>query len=186
MTTKRITPPVALAVSLDAARAAARADVEADGTSALDAQITQAVRTHTGEAEHITGRAFITQTWRVTLDAFPSAIRLPGAPLASVDHVKFYDVDGIQQTLDPQDYQVDTESEPGYVVPAPGRAWPAIAAYINAVEVQYVCGFGSTDAAVPDEIKGYILACVQQQFSPVPNAKQSNFEGLLDRWKVYA
>jgi uncharacterized phiE125 gp8 family phage protein len=185
MTTKRIVPPAALAVSLDAARAAARVDVGPDHTSPLDGEISQAVRTYTGEAEHITGRAFITQTWRVTLDGFPAAIQLPGAPLASVESIKFYDTDGVQRTLDPQDYLVDTASEPGYVVPAPGKGWPATYGRINAVEVQYVCGFGSDDTAVPDEIKGYILACVQQQFAPVPNAKQSNFEGLLDRWKVY-
>lgn len=186
MSTRLIVPPVALPVSMEAARRAARVDVDADGTSPLDDDIVQVVRTFAGEAEHLTGRAFITQTWRVTLDGFPEAIRLPGAPLASVDSIKFYDAGGIQQTLAPEDYLVDAASEPGYVVPAPGKSWPSTYGRINAVEVEYVCGFGPTDAAVPDEIKGYILACVQQQFSAVPSARQSNFEGLLDRWRVYA
>lgn len=186
MTTRLIVPPEALAVSMSAAREAARVDVDANGTSALDAQIEQAVRTITEKAEHETGRAFITQTWRVTLDSFPDAIKLPNAPLASVTYVKYYDAAGVQQTLDPQDYQVDTVNEPGYAVPAPGRSCPATAARINAVEVQYVCGYGPTDADVPAAIKGYILAHVQQQFSPVANAKPENFDRLLDRHRVYA
>jgi hypothetical protein len=81
---------------------------------------------------------------------------------------------------------LDAESEPGYIVPAPGRAWPATAARINAVEVQFTCGYGADDADVPDEAKGYILACVQQQFAPVANIKPENFERLLDGLKVYA
>lgn len=186
MTSRLIAPPAALAVSMDSARRAARVDVDADGTSALDADIALAVRTYTRDAEHITGRAFVTQTWRVTRDAFPDAIRLPKPPLASVVHVKFYDAAGVQQVLDPQDYMVDTESVPGYVVTAPGRAWPATAARINAVEVQYTCGYGPDDTAVPDEAKGYILACVQQQFAPQVNAKPENFERLLDGLTVYA
>jgi uncharacterized phiE125 gp8 family phage protein len=186
MTSRLIVPPAALAVSMDAARRAARVDVGADGTSALDADIAQAVRTYTREAEHLTGRAFVTQTWRVTLDAFPDAIRLPKPPLASVVHIKFYDAAGVQQQLDPQDYLLDAESAPGYVVPAPNRSWPSTAARINAVEVQYMCGYGPDDAAVPDEAKGYILAWVQQKFAPSPNARPENFESLLDGLKVYA
>lgn len=185
MTTRLIVPPAALAVSMDAARLAARVDVEIDGTSALDAQIEQAVRTITERAEHETGRAFITQTWRVTLDSFPGAIRLPNAPLVSVEHIKFYAASGERLTLDPQDYQVDAESEPGFVVPAMTCAWPATARRINSVEAQYICGYGADHTFVPDAIKGYILAHVQQQFSPVANAKPENFDRLLDRYRVY-
>jgi len=185
MTARLIIPPAALAVSMEAARLAARVDLEEDGTSALDSQIEQAVRTITEKAEHETGRAFISQTWRMTLDHFPGAIRLPNAPLASIEHVKFYDAAGARQTLAPQDYEADAENEPGYAVPAPGRAWPTTGGRINAVEVQYICGYGPDHTSVPDAIKGYILAHVQQQFSPVPNAKPENFERLLDRYRVY-
>jgi hypothetical protein len=48
-----------------------------------------------------------------------------------------------------------------------------------------VCGYGPTHDSVPDAIKGYILAHVQQQFSPVPNAKPENFDRLLDRYRIY-
>ena len=166
MTDRLIVPPAALAVSMAAARMSARAS----GTG-LDAEIEQKVRDFTEEAEHETHRALITQTWAVTLDAFPPAIRLPHPPIASVVHVKFYDAAGMLQTLDPQDYMVDTTSEPGYVVPAPGRAWPATAARINAVEVQYVCGYGPDETSVPAAIKGYILGMVENDYFPNPNAQ---------------
>lgn len=186
MSERLIVPPAALAVSMDSARRSARVDVDEDGTSALDDDIAREVRAYTAEAEHMTGRAFVNQTWRVTLDGFPEAVKLPKSPLASVEHVKYYDADGVQQTLDPQDYQVDAESEPGYIVPAPGRAWPATDTRINAVEVQCVCGYGLTDASVPDAVKSYVLARVQQYFSPVSTANAANFERLLDQLRVYS
>lgn len=178
MPERLIIPPAALAVSMDAARRAARAN----GTS-LDDELSDKVRGITEDAEHETGRAFITQTWAVTLDKFPDAIKLPPAGLVSVDHVKFYDVDGVQQTLDPQDYLVDNKSEPGYVVPAPGRAWPATATRINAVEVQYVCGYGPSDADVPASIKQYILGMLENEYYPNPNSQYLTRK--LDAKKVY-
>jgi uncharacterized phiE125 gp8 family phage protein len=185
MSTRLVVPPAALAVSMEAARRSARVDVDPDGTSPLDDDIAREVRTYTRDVEHKTNRALVTQTWEVTLDSFPDAIQLSKSPVASVVHVKYFDTDGVLQALDPQDYLVDDKSEPGYIVPAPGRAWPATANRINAVEVQYTCGYGPTEASVPDEAKSYILARVQQYFAPVVNAKEVNFERLLDGLIVY-
>lgn len=185
MSSRLIVPPVELAVSMEAARRAARVDVDESGVSSLDDDIEREVRTYTRDAEHKTSRAFIAQTWEVTLDRFPATIQLPKARVLGVVHVKFYDAGGVLQTLDPQDYLVDDKSEPGYVVPAPGRAWPATADRINAVEVQYTCGYGPTETSVPAELKSYILARVAQCFAPVAGAKESNFERLLDGETVY-
>lgn len=183
MTTRLITASSALAVSLAAARDNAKVDVDVGGTSALDAQITQAIRTYTAKAEHITGRRFITQTWTLTLDCFPSTITLPGSPLVSVDSVKYYDTAGVQQTLSESAYITDIASAPGRIVPV--ITWPTIAARINAVEVTYKSGYGPDDTAVPDAAKGYILAMVQQQFEPTTNAKDENIECNLDSLRVY-
>jgi uncharacterized phiE125 gp8 family phage protein len=180
MTTRLVTPPAALAVSLDAARAAARLD----GTD-MDTELEQAVRTYTEEAEHITGRAFIAQTWALTLDGFPDEIELPKPPLVSVAHIKYYDTDGVQQTLATAAYLIDAASEPGLILPAIGSQWPRTYARKNAVEVEYACGYGATDAAVPDGIKGYILAKVQEHFAPAGIPKNEYLIRLLDRAMVY-
>lgn len=192
MTTRLIVPPAALAVSMEAARLTARVDVGEDGKSALDPQIELEIEAYTKKAEHKTNRALITQTWRLSLDEFPraqhggsAAIKLPKPPLQSVVHVKFYDTAGVQQTLHPEDYFVDSESAPGYVTPAPGTAWPATAARLLAVEVQFVCGYGPDHTFVPADVKKYILANMQQQIAPVANAKSENFDRLLDGETVY-
>lgn len=186
MSWKLIVPPVGLAISMEDAQLAARADVDADGESPLDADIVAAIRTYTAEAEGVTNRAIMQQTLRLTLDRFPPAIELCRPPLLQVDHVKWYDTDGVQKTLDPQDYEVDGESEPGCIVPAPGCAWPATQAKINAVEVQVRCGYGVDHTAVPDSIKGFIRARIAEQFKDGRHADNPNVTRLLWPEIVYS
>lgn len=181
MTTKLVTPPAGLPVPLAAAIAKAKAD-----GAGLDAEIELDVRGVAGEVEHELGRALIEQTWRVTLDRFPEAIKLAMPPVIAVDYVKFYDADGVLQTLDPQDYFVDSVSEPAYVMPAPGRSWPATAVRANAVEVQYRCGYGPDHTAVPAQIQSYILGRIEAKYLPAASKNAEFLGGLLDRFKVYA
>lgn len=180
MTPKVIVPPAQLAVSLESAITAARAN-----GAGLDAEVEQAVKTATAEAEFETQRAIIAQTLRLTLDRFPDSIKLPRPGLISVVHVKFIDPTGQQQTLNPQDYEVDTVSEPGYIVPAPGKAWPATADRINAVEVQYVAGYGPDHTSVPDSVKGFILRRVAEHFGQLSASMAANAVRLLDGEVVY-
>lgn len=173
MTTRQITPPAALAVSLSAARISARTEGDT-----LDAELTQKIQDYTADAEHRTGRALITQTWKATLACFPAEIELRPAPLASVAFVKYYDAAGVLETLDPLAYLVDTDSEPGRLLPAPGTCWPATAMRFDAVQVQYVCGYGPDDTAVPASIKGYILGMIENDYFPNPNVQY--LTGKLD------
>ncbi len=181
MTPKVITPPAQLAVSLESAITAARAN-----GAGLDDEVEQAVRTATAEAEFETQRAIIAQTLRLTLDRFPNAIKLPRPRLISVEHVKFFDAySKTWEVLDPQDYEVDFVSEPGYIVPAPGKAWPATANRINAVEVQYVAGYGPDHSSVPDSVKGFILRRVAEHFGQLSASMAASAVRLLDGEVVY-
>jgi uncharacterized phiE125 gp8 family phage protein len=186
MTTRLITPPAALAVDLTEATAQLRID----GTD-MDAMVTAWIEGISAHAEHYMQRSIITQTWRVTLDKFPDAIKLYNPPLVSVSYVKYYDVDGVLQTLDPADYVVDSVSEPGYIVPAPDVTWPDTeCGRINAVIAEFVCGYGATHADVPKGIKLYIMAKLVEQYDPNTRPEkdtvQSSFiDCLLDRYKVW-
>ena len=180
MTKQQIIPPVEMAVSIGSARRAARSS-----GPALDAELEEKIRGITEEVEHKLGRALITQTWEVTLDYFPVSgeIKLPMAPLESVKTVKFYDATGVLRTLSPQDYLVDTKSAPGWLLPAPGCAWPATQSRVNAVEVQYTCGYGPTEGSVPPAIKEYIVGVIENYYYPNPNAQY--LARRLDRFMVY-
>ena len=125
--------------------------------------------------------------WKLTLDAFPDAIRLPRAPIASVESVKYLDADGVQQTLSALDYLVDTVSTPGYIVPAYGKAWPETREQINAVEVEYTAGSATTPAA----LKAWMLLAVGEMYanreasSERPSVAHGFAERLLDPFRYW-
>lgn len=181
MKTKLVTAPAALPVPLAAAITAARAD-----GAGMDAEIEMDVLGIAGEVEHAIGRALIEQTWCVALDAFPPTIRLPlAAPLIEVVHVRYLDDAGQQQTLAPERYVVDAMSEPARILPAPGHSWPSTARQVNAVEVQYRCGYGDDHTAVPPEIQSYILGRVAAKRLPADSRNAQFLDSLLDRYRVY-
>lgn len=109
-------------------------------------------------AEQLTRRALYTTTFRLVMDNFSSKeIFLPRPPLVSITHIKYYDANSVQQTIDPADYQVDLISEPGRVVPAPTKAWPSTApGKINSVEIHYVAGW-SKRHDVPEDLMQAML-----------------------------
>ena len=168
------------AISLESARLAARADGDE-----LDEDVLTAAVAYTEVAEQLTNRAFVQGSWKAGYRAFGAEMILPKPPLVSVTRVSFYDPDGVLRVLDPQDYFVDVDAEPAVLTPAPGRMWPETIDRKNAVEVQYICGYGPTEASVPKTVKQYVKVRIQQQFSPVANAKEANFDRLLDGLAVY-
>ena len=109
------------------------------------------------QAEFHTRRAFITQTWKLYLNEWPSgnSISLPLPPLISVTHVKYTDTDSVQSTF--TDYSVDTGT-PGRVVLDDGESWPSDSLHPkNPIEIQFVAGYGPAVANVPASIRQAML-----------------------------
>ena len=184
----RIIAPAAGAVqpvTLAEARAQTRADCNDE-----DALITSLASVATQAASDRLQRALVPTRYRLTLDSFPDAIELLMPPIISVESVKYIDIRGDQQTLDPQDYFLDSVSEPGYLVPAAGRTWPATQDRINAVEVEYTAGYPAS--AIPLPIKQWILLAIgdmyanRERSSEKPAVPQDFAEGLLDTYKIWS
>jgi uncharacterized phiE125 gp8 family phage protein len=110
-------------------------------------------------------RKLLTQTWYVYLDKWPSgdAIELPFGDLQSVTAVKYTDTDEAESTFSSAYYLVDTDSVPGRVVLKYGESWPSVTlSPKNPIEIEFVTGFGDTEASVPASIKHAIkLLCAQ-------------------------
>lgn len=171
-----VTPPAQEPVTLADVKAWARVATSAD--DALLTAILTAARLH---VEQIAGLALLTQTWDYWLDMFPygglsplrwtygspyaasvprwtyafpsGEIALPYAPLQTVSFVKYVDDTGATATLDPSLYQVDATRLPGRIVPAYGQTWPVARSQPNAVQVEYVAGYGAASTNVPEPLK---------------------------------
>lgn len=101
------------------------------------------------------GISFMEQTRRVFLDAFPycGVIELPYSPVREIASVKYLDSEGELQTLASGNespaleaqYLLDNKSFPSRIYRAYNVTWPVTRLIIDAVQIEYVCGF-------PDEV----------------------------------
>ena len=110
-------------------------------------------------------RQLVTATWKLYLDGFPAEIRFDDKlPIKTITHIKYYDANGTLTTLTPAAtyYQTDLASDarPARIIPAYGTSWPSVRAdTLNAVEIQFTCGYGAA-ADVPATIKNGMLLLI--------------------------
>lgn len=152
MPTLKITDAVAEPLTLADVKAWTRIDVP-DDDALVSALMLPAAR-HAAEA--LMQRSIMPTQWRLALDAFPCGpIRLQYPQLISVQALKYWDIEGVEITVLPADYLLDTTSAPSWVAPVPGKTWPATQLRINAVTLDYTAGWANA-AAVPTSIKQWI------------------------------
>lgn len=156
-----VTAPASEPVTLQEAKDHLRVEVTTD-----DALIGRLITDAREWAERYTRRGLITQTWRLWLDEFPdgddadeySTVMLPGGKVQSVSSVKYTDTAGAIQTLDPAGYTLSSRGPDAIarLRPSYGNTWPATRDQADAVQVEYVVGYGAA-AAVPSQIKQAVL-----------------------------
>ncbi len=193
MALKLITAATTYPVTLAEAKLHCRVDIADD-----DTLITALITAATEMAEQKTGRAIMTQTLELTLDAFPDAFELTRVPVQSVTSVKYYDTTGAQQTLSNTLYALDAADDFGFahISPVYAGVWPDTRDQINAVAVRYVAGYADA-ASVPQSIKNWILLMVSTMYEnreteayssrAVSTTVQMQFvDRLLDRYVVFS
>jgi uncharacterized phiE125 gp8 family phage protein len=179
--------PAAEPVSVVEAQAHLRLDGDAE-TDVLAALIAGAREV----AELMTGRALVTQSWTLSLDAWSEggaegavgwpaglacaprcarlAFALPRPPLISVETVKTFDADGVGSVWDPAAYFVDRATVPGRIVRLRGAPWPIPGRPLGGLEIAFTAGYGDA-ATVPAALRQAILLLVAHWFEnrePVP------------------
>lgn len=98
------------------------------------------------------GLHLVTKTARHRLRCWPaSSIVIPAWPLVSVESIKYFDGDGVEQTLGEAIYEVDTDRRPGVVWLAPEQSWPDLQpGRHNAITVNCTVGFDAVDNPPPE------------------------------------
>jgi uncharacterized phiE125 gp8 family phage protein len=157
-----VTRPVEQAVTL----AEAKKQVEiGDAVTYHDDQLRRLIKAATQQVTVRSGRQILTATYRLTLDDFPSGnLLLPFPPVQSISSLKYYDSDGVQQTLATTVYKLLSDREPAEIALRNGQSWPTVYAEDDAVEITYVAGVADTAGELPDSeewIKHAILLLVQ-------------------------
>ena len=154
----------------------------------LDAYVTRLIIVAREACEVRTERTLISTPWRLRLDTFPSSggIELLQPPIIAVQSLKYLDVDGVEQIVNPADYVVDPASEPGWLVSGPSKAWPATqSGAINTVTVDYTAGYGTTAASVPEQLKQWMLCAIQHMHDERGwNVPEDFAPGLINPYRM--
>jgi uncharacterized phiE125 gp8 family phage protein len=164
-----------------------------DAVTADDDLITSLIVAARQAAEHECRRALITQTWELSIDAFPACeIELPQARLIDITSVTYIDAAGDSQVLDAAAYTTDTDQEPGWLLREVDTDWPDTLDTANAVRVRYRAGYGATAASVPDAIKAWMRLRIgalyrhREELSGVASYKLAErfSDSLLDPFRI--
>ena len=175
---KLLVPPASEPVTLDQVKEFCSVDAGFTDHDQLLGMLARAAREW---CENWPERYFVTQTWRLYLDAFPGyvdarsemarsitqvptgawfligtrwAFALPFPPCQQVVQLQYLDPQGNTQTMTQQtQYVVDLVSEPARVMPSYGLFWPVSQFVPNAVWCDFVCGYDT----VPEDIQIAIL-----------------------------
>ncbi len=160
MSLRRTIAPTQVIMDAAELRAHSRIDIT-DEDDLLDSYIAAA----TEMLETDIQRALLTQTWRLSLDRFPSdVIELRVCPVIAVSSVTYLDGAGDTQTLATSVYTADTANEPGRITLKYGQTWPTTYLQANAVTVTFTAGYSSV-LAVPELAKQAVRMLVGHWFN---------------------
>lgn len=157
MTVVVITPPADPIVTWEEADAHLKLDGDLDQQAYVEGLIAAATAWLDGPGGWL-GRALGRQALEWRGDCFPAGyLALPFPPLASITSVKYVDVDGAEQTVDPDVYAVQANG----VRLAYGARWPTPRGEAEAVRIRYDAGYD----AVPTPITQATLLLVGQWYA---------------------
>ncbi len=178
-----------------------------------DALITALITAARQRAENYTSRAFIAQTWELSLDGGPLVssldwimenldefpmgrswrslppetffISVPRPPLLSIVSIKYYDSNDSEAIWSSTEYRADTHSEPGRVLLNSGKSWPSGLRPFQSILVTFTAGYGATAADVPEEIKTAIMLTVAHWYENRGSEEiPPEAKRLLDHYRV--
>lgn len=103
-------------------------------------------------------RFFVTQSWRIIMDAWPqdkTRLVLPLAPFQNVSAIRVFDAADVAQTVTSNSYRAPASSAEGRIVfssapPTPGRC-------ADGIEIDFVVGYGGLAAHTPEPLRRAIM-----------------------------
>ncbi len=160
-------------------------------------------------AEKYTRRSFITQTWKLTVDAgntnsifdlppgvydlpvsalngeLPREIDLPYGNLLTISSVKYYDLDNTEATLSSTNYLADTANN--RLVLNYAAVWPSNLRNKASIAITYTAGYGAAGSAVPESIKTAIKMHIQKMYDErMVCDMPEGCKNLLQQYRFYA
>ena len=133
--TRQTIAPTAEPIHLDEAKLHLRVDDTAD-----DTVITRLIRAARMHCEAFLGQQMVAATYTYQFEQFPDVVTVPYPPLLEVTGITYVDSDSVTQTVDTDDYVVDTNPPFGRIYEAYNESWPTCREFTNDITVTFVAG----------------------------------------------
>jgi uncharacterized phiE125 gp8 family phage protein len=161
-----VTPPTALAVTLDEAKTHLR--VEDSESDALIVGYIGAAQDQLGYV----GRAFAPATYALDLSFLPFRVELPIAPVRAISAVKVTDTSGTETTLSPSLYKLFVRTNGiGEVRLAAGQSWPPMRGDLGSASIEFTAGYDPD--ALPPGLRAAILLITGRLFEERSDSTQT-------------
>ena len=176
MAVSLLIPPAVEPVSLQEAKDHLRLD-----TNAHDALVSMQIQAAREHVEMFTRRQLVTATYLLTLPVLVPVILLPYPPLHQVVSVEYRDPQGVLTVLPPTAYTVDTSTEPGrlYLLTI-----PAYGAALDALQVTFEAGYGSSGSDVPGRLRAAILLLMADLYEHAEAQAEIRLQDNTTLWRL--
>ena len=162
----------------------------ASADTTFDSLLLDLVKGATNLVETEIERKLITQTWDAYMREWPVGedyLELPFGQLQSISYIKYRDTDGDWQTWSSGGYVVEVAPMLGQVWLGYNQSWPTSVLYPgNPINIQYICGYGSTYASVPDGLRKIIMSIISNAFNnrEDPSLSEADKKSLLNFYLI--
>jgi len=126
-------------------------------TTADDTLIDNLIKAATESCQIYTNQYFLNTVVEQYSDKWSEVYTLYKSPVSAITHIKYYDTNDSEETLDDSNYILDDVSKPARIGLAVDATLPSLSDRINAVHVKYTVGYGTASTDVPDGIKQAVL-----------------------------
>ena len=200
-----VTPATTPLVTVAEMKSHGRHDTIPEGDEFMEGLVEAA----TGRARDLTGRAFLTEAWRLTMDRWPGtsadewwngvregipsqfeadSFLIRKAPFLVVSSIKTVAEDGAETEWSSANYYTRTEAGFGRVAKKAGQVWPLINTPVRAVggiRVEFTAGYGTDPADVPAPIRQAVKMIAQHLYENRESQEMPNAAAMiLSRYKV--
>lgn len=176
MAVSLLIPPAVEPVTLQDAKDHLRLD-----TAAHDLLVQMQIQAAREHVEMFTRRQLITATYLMTLPSLPTVVVFPFPPLQQVVSVQYRDPQGVLTVLPPTAYTVDTSSEPGRLVVT---TRPAIGTGLDAAQITFTAGYGSSGSAVPGRLRAAILLLMADLYEQAEAHVEGRLQDNTTLWRL--
>ncbi|TQV76669.1 hypothetical protein FLL45_01535 [Aliikangiella marina] len=126
-----------------------------------DLLIQRLIKTAAEKVSNIIQKPLINTEYDLVLDCFPTGeLTLQVCPLVSIASISYYDVNGVLQTFDSANYELQGHGLDPCIYLVEGASWPSTKSGRNRVIIRLTAGHGDKPEDLPEEIQHAISLLV--------------------------